>query len=148
MMGISSPFSGVGLMLGLAGLVIGIYIFVRAVQEHRDQQLGGYISFGRAFVVVLLAVIISTLASTLFNYLYFNFINPSAVDTLLETIGEMYEKLGLSEEIIEQTMEQQRAAFKSPMSIITSGLFGGAVGGSIIGLIMAAIMKRDRPKFT
>jgi Protein of unknown function (DUF4199) len=147
MMGNTSMFSGTGLVIGIAAFAIGIYIFVLAVKEHRDQQLGGYISFGRAFLVVLLLIMFSTLISSFFNYIYYSFINPSALDNMMESIKETYEKMGLSEEMTEIAIEEGKKSMTSPKSIFT-GLIGGGVIGAIIGVIMAAIMKKERPKFS
>ena len=132
--------------VGLLGLVIGITILVMAIREHRDQQLGGFISFGRAFLVCLLVLTISTIISQIFSYLYMNFVNPAAAQEAVEAAKTMMEKMGLPEEQVDVAMEKVAADLKSPMSVIknsASSIFFGA----IIALIMAAIMKKEPSKF-
>lgn len=132
--------------VGLLGLVVGITILVMAVREHRDQQLGGFISFGRAFLVCLLVLVISTIVAQIFSYLYMNFINPAAAQEAVEAAKTMMEKFGLPEDQIDAAMEKAAADLKSPMSIIKNSA-GSIFFGAIIALIMGAIMKKEPSKF-
>ena len=62
MLGLVDPCKGFSAMSALM-MVLGIGIFVGAgvlaVQHHRNNELGGYITFGRAFVVAFIAIAIA-----------------------------------------------------------------------------------------
>ncbi len=135
-----------GVILGLVSMGISIAILVMALREHRDGELGGFISFGRAFLVALLVMVLSTLMTATFQYVYFNFINPSALDAQMDAVRKITEKWINDEEQLDKVMEQSRASMTSPMSIVTSTATV-AIAGSIVALILAAIFNRKRPMF-
>jgi Protein of unknown function (DUF4199) len=132
-------------LLGLLVLVAMVVIPVLGVREHRNNQLGGLISFGRAFLVCMLILALGILVSTIFNYVYMNFINPSYVDTMKEGMIEMMEKYNLPEAQLEESLKPLEE-MKTPMGNLKS-LAKNLAGGAVISLIIAAIMKRNRPIF-
>ena len=133
-------------VISFIGMGIGIYIIALAVKADRDGQLGGYASFKRVFLVAFAVILLSALITQVFNYLYMNFLNPSAADAALEVSRSMLEKLGMAEEQIEEAMEKAAADLKSPMNIPKS-LIGIGIIGAIIAAIYGAIMKKERPMF-
>jgi hypothetical protein len=132
-------------LLGLLVLVAMIVIPVLGVREHRNNQLGGLISFGRAFLVCMLILGLSILVSTIFNYVYMNFINPSYIDTMKEGITEMMEKYNLPEAQLEESLKPFEE-MKTPIGNLKSMAKSLAMS-AVIALIIAAIMKRNRPIF-
>jgi beta-lactamase regulating signal transducer with metallopeptidase domain len=130
----------------LVMIAIGIVIYVFAIREHRDQQLGGFISFKRVFVVVLAIMLLSSLIAQIFSYLYFNYINPSAAEQVADSMRELFESFNMPEDKMEEALTKMVDDLKSPFTIV-KGLLGSAVIGSIIAVIMAAIMKKERPIF-
>jgi uncharacterized membrane protein (DUF106 family) len=132
-------------LLGILVFVAMILIPVLGVKEHRNNQLGGLISFGRAFLVAMLILAISILISTIFNYVYMNFINPSYVDTMKEGMTEMMEKYNLPEAQLEESLKPFEE-MKTPMGNLKS-LAKSLAMGAVISLIIAAVMKRNRPIF-
>ena len=128
-------------LVGLVSIAIGILILVYAVREHRDQQLGGLISFKRVFIVALGVMLLSGLANQLFSYVYMNFINPNAISEIMESTRAMLEKMSMPEEAIEKAISEAELSAKSPMSIV-KGFASTAVIGAIIAAIMGAVMKK------
>jgi Protein of unknown function (DUF4199) len=136
------------IMMSLLGLVVFaamIVIPVLGVKEHRNNQLGGLISFGRAFLVCMLILALSIVVSTIFNYVYMNFINPSYVDTMKEGMTEMMEKYNVPEAQLEESLKPFEE-MKTPMGNLKS-LAKSLAMSAVISLIVAAIMKRNRPIF-
>lgn len=125
---------------------ISVAIYVMALREHREQELGGFMSFKRAFYLAFMIGMVSTIVVLVFNYIYMNFINPSAMDAQLEMTRGMMEKFGMPEDQLDAAIEKQRASLASPMSIVT-GLLGAGVVVAILSLIMGAVMKKERPMF-
>ena len=129
-------------LMGLVGIGITIGVMVFAIKRHRDDDLGGYITWGRAFVVGLVASVLMSLISTIFNYVYVTFIDPSFLDTMMEGMEEMMSGLGLQDEALEEALEETRKGFE-PANMFTKGLLSAAGVGAVISAIVAAIMKKS-----
>ena len=141
MMGLMSKGFGTMILVALASIAIGIMVMVYAVREHRDQQLGGLISFNRVFILTLAIMFFSGVINQIFSYVYTNFINPNAITEVLDFTRSMMEKMNVPEDAIEKAIQDAETAAKSPMAIV-KGIGWSAVGGVIIGAIMGAIMKK------
>lgn len=144
--GFTSPSNGIfsAMINGLVVFVFYIVLMVLAVRKHRDQDLGGHIPFGRAFVVAFLASMIVGVLGTAFNMLYMSVIDPSMGPTIIEETREMYEGMGMNEEQIENAMTQVERGFTVTGQLM--GLGFGAVMGAVISLIIAAVMKKNPPE--
>jgi hypothetical protein len=134
------------ILYSLVTIAIGITLYYLGLKEHRDTELGGYMSFKRAFYLAFMIGMVSGVIALIFNYVYMNFINPGAVEAQLEMTREMMEKFGLPEDKLDEAIEQQRKSLSSPFTIV-SGLFVYAIASAICALIMGAIMKKERPMF-
>ena len=139
-------FGSMTMVISLLSFAIGIYIMVLAVKADRDEQLGGYASFKRVFMLTFSVIMISTVISQIFNFVYMNYINPSAAEAALETAKAMMEKFNMPEDALEKAMEEAEANLKSPMNIVKTTL-GAAVIGAIVAAIFGAVMKKERPMF-
>ncbi len=89
---------------------------------------------------------ISTIISQVFNFVYINYINPSAAEAALEAAKAMMEKFNMPEEALEKAMEEAEENMKSPMNIVKTTL-GAAVIGAIVAAIFGAVMKKERAMF-
>jgi Protein of unknown function (DUF4199) len=146
---VTGVMSQSGMIIALYTVVsigVSVAIYVMALKEHREQELGGFMSFKRAFYLAFMIGMVSTVIVLVFNYIYMNFINPSAMDAQLEMTRGMMEKFGMPEEQLDAAVEKQRESLTSPMSMVT-GLLGAGVVVAIISLIMGAVMKKERPMF-
>ncbi|MCB0651686.1 MAG: DUF4199 domain-containing protein [Saprospiraceae bacterium] len=139
--GLSSPCNGIAMtaIFGLVSIVIYIGVLVYGIRKHRDDELGGYISFGRAFLVGFLIAIIMTIIGQIFNYVYFNYIDSELLSNSMDCIREMYEKMGMDEATIEEAMSKagdQMDKQKSLVGALPMALGINAVVAAIVGLIM------------
>jgi small-conductance mechanosensitive channel len=135
-------------MLISYGVMIGGLVL--AVRKHRDQELGGYITFGRAFGVGFLTMLVLGLISAVWTYVFFNFIATDMLELVKQSsIDRMVEKQGMS-------VDQAEAAMNNPVtkSMMNPAAFTGFafVGilfiGAIFALIVAAIMRKSPPEAT
>ncbi len=144
--GFSSPASGLGAVF--ANFLITLAIFIGAVvlgiRAHRDQELGGFISFGRAFLVGFAVAIIMAVLNAAFSYLYMAVIDPGYLEQLMEDMTVMYERLGLSEDQIEEAMAQVEQRMDPGKNLVTT-IITLAVSGAVVSLICALIMKKAPP---
>ena len=121
-------------------LIIGIILLSKTKKE-----LNGVFSFKDAFTTYFISAVIGILISTLFNIILFNFIDPSAKDTLRElTIKytvNMMQKFGTPASAINEAIAKLKE--NDPYSIIEllKGSVFSIVFSSIFGLLMAAFFK-------
>ena len=135
---------GMAMLVGVIGMAVYVIAQVMGVRHHRDNELGGYISFGRAFLVCLVIAMIMAILGAIFNYIYITFIDPEAMERAMEVVREQYEEMGMDEEAIENAMSMVDMT-KSPLIQIGGAIFGGAIMGGITGLIIGAVMKKEAP---
>lgn len=126
--------------------VIGYFIYLAAT-KHRDEDLGGYISYGRAFSVGGIVILAVALITIIWSYIYFAFIDPDVFDTIRESsMEQMINQQGMSEEEAENAMGMMDFMWNPGMMAIIAGV-STAVAGLVIDLIIAAVVKKDNPAF-
>ena len=139
--GFSQPGSNfiAPMLFGLISIVVYIGVLVYAIRFHRDKELGGYITFGRAFIVGFLVAVIMAIIGQLFNYVYVTYIDPDLLANSIEGIREMYENMGMDEATIDEAMTKVEAQFEKQGTLLGSlpvSLIVNAVIAAIVGLIM------------
>ncbi len=139
-------FSTMSFVISLLNFAIGIYILILAVRADRDEQLGGYASFKRIFLLTFSVIMISAVISQVFNFVYMNYINPSAAEAAMEAAKAMMEKFNMPEEALDKAMEEAEKNLKSPMNIVKTSLWS-AIVGAIVAAIYGAAMKKERALF-
>src|SRR2546430_1345314 len=103
------PFLKYGLIVGATGILISLLTYllgldktdtgeyikwinvpimiiamVMAIKEKREQELGGFIEFGQAFGTATMTILISSVISSVFTYLYLAVINPGYRDFMIQ----------------------------------------------------------------
>ena len=121
-------------------LIIGIVLLSKTKKE-----LNNVFTFKDAFTTYFIATLIGILISTVFNILLFNFIDPSAKDTLNELMmkytANMMQKLGTPASAINEAIAKMKE--NNPYSTVEllKGSVFSIVFSSIFGLILAAFFK-------
>ncbi len=131
------------------GISIYILYFVLCIVLLRKtkKDLNDIFSYKEAFTTYFIAVLIIIAISTLFNILLFNFIDPSAKDTLKELTAkytiEMMQKFDAPASKINEAINKLKES--NPYSIVEllKGSLYSIVFSSIIGLFMAAFFKSN-----
>ncbi|WP_375419335.1 DUF4199 domain-containing protein [uncultured Hymenobacter sp.] len=129
--------------LALAILVGGIVLAQRAFRTSN----GGFMSYGEGLGIGMLVSLISGLLSTIFSYVYREFVDPSITQQVADQARAKLEEGGnLSEEQIDQAVAMSQKFSSGPMSLVV-GIVGSLIVGLLLSLIISAIMKRTRPEF-
>lgn len=124
-------------------LIAGIYL---GTKTYRDQSLGGYISFGKAFGTGVLISLYNAIIGVVFMIILYKVIDPEIITRLMaEQQDKLIESGKISEEQIEQSMEMGKKFF-IPFAVL-GGLFGGVFIGAIISLVTSAILKKEGDPF-
>ena len=129
-----------GICLFLINLVIGIVAVVKT-----KKALGGLITFKDAFTTYFITMALGALINTLFMFILFNFIDPSAKEIIteksVETTAKMMQGFGAKTEDIKLTLEQIKKTDNwSALNLLKSYAFG-LIFYIIIGLIVAVAFK-------
>jgi hypothetical protein len=120
-----------------------IAAIVLAVRQHRDQDLGGYITFGRSFYTGFIVSLLIALTSAIWGYIFFAFVEPGLIDTMMEVSREqMIEQQGMSESDADQAMSYM-TWMMNPAMLSVFAAVGSLIAGTIFSLIIGAIMKRE-----
>jgi hypothetical protein len=125
-------------LLFVINLSLAVTALFFSIQHHREQELGGIISFRRAFLVGLVVLTTAVMLNTLFSLVYSLYIEPGFNSSILEATEDMMRDMGLEEDMIEQALEDASASMK-PANMLKQTLLAGLLSSAV----MAAIMRRE-----
>ena len=119
-------------------------ILYYAIKQHRDQDLGGYISFGRCISIGALIGLIAGVLIAAFAFVYYGYIRPDIMTDQLAFQREKMLEQGMDEAAVEQAMSMTES-FMSPAFIAVSSIISSLIFYTLFSLIVGAIMKRKSP---
>ena len=134
-----------GMISGIVSFGLSIAMLVLAIKHHRDNELGGYITFGRGFKTGFLTALFYGIIATIWTVIFINFIATDMIEVMQAAMYEQWESQGLTEEQIEQ-VEGFAMMFATKKFMIAASFGGALIMGSILSLIISAIMKKDHPQ--
>lgn len=111
------------------------------VQIKHKKELGGFITYGRAFSAGFKTAAYAALFLAVLIFIYYKFIDPGMMD---EIVDKSIEKAGGEPDKI-SAIEKTRPYFVIFAAFGSAVLF--SISGLIISLISAAVVKKDRPVF-
>lgn len=132
---LDSPVKYVTYLVFIGLLLIG-------QKEYRD-RLGGFVTFGQAFVEGLLFAVFSGIMIGIFTYIYFSILSPEMWTQTLAAQREKMEAGGnLSAEQVDKAMEitSKYGVMIAAVAIIIVT----PIMGAVVALIGAAIFKKER----
>lgn len=138
-----SPVMYLSFIILLAGIVYGTL-------QYRNLYMGGYITYSKAFLSGFIIVLVASLVTSLYSYVFFRFIDPAYLERIIvqameQTEAKMLEQ-GLSEDQMGPALEMTRK-FMSPLIMSVFSVLGSAVFGAILSLIAAAFIKKEDNSF-
>lgn len=136
---------------GILGIVILLsYAIVFGVLgvKYRNHS-GGFLSFGQAYSAIFIMVLMAILVSTVFSILLHQGIDPDLgsrlMDITLETSEQMMRRFGAPEDQIQESIaEMGKTNSYSLMNQLKGILYAGIIGNALVSLILAAIAKNNR----
>lgn len=141
----------IGWQLGLAQSVLIITTMIIVGRAIRRDE-GGFISYWRVFQHIMLSLLCILCASSLFNFVLFNVINPELVDVVvdlsLEKVEEMMISFGLEGDLLQETMIETQKEIRNGYTLVGSvkGVVFSSMFGAIIALIVSATQYRIDPQ--
>ena len=131
--------------LGYIGILFLIIAFVLAHNEYKKSN--EYMSYGEGFKIALIMVMINSVVSALFTYVYVKFIDGSMMTTIRQQQEMAMEKRGMSEDQIQQAMTVAEK-FSTPEMILIFGIFFGILFGIIVALLVTIFTRKSPPEST
>jgi len=123
----------------LAAEVIILYLMVKS---YRDSYLHGYIKYGQSVGAGVVIFLYFSVIAALFTYILYKFIDPGLIDKQLEMAEEMLARRGMSQEMIDTSMNIQKKIlvpeFIAPASIINNMLLG-----TIMSLLVSIFTRKE-----
>ncbi len=135
--------------IGLFQIVLTFVLLLIFTKNYRNKELGGSITYGQAIKFAILVVIISTIISTIYTYVFHTLIDPGYMERIMTLMQEKtlnyMEKMGAPESTINDTMEKLQD-IPTVFDTIKQSVMYGLIGGGIIALITSAIVKKNQPE--
>ncbi|MEI8114925.1 MAG: DUF4199 domain-containing protein [Bacteroidia bacterium] len=134
--------------IGIIQLVLLVYLLIFFTKKYRNEMLSGKITFSQAFTFGVLLVVLSSVVTSLYSYIFNKFIDPeyaSRIMTMMQdkTYQFMSSK-GVPEDQIESAMKKfEEKGIPSPLETLTASLQFGLIGGVFMSLISSAIVKKN-----
>jgi magnesium-transporting ATPase (P-type) len=130
----------VGFTIIIFYLVLGVYIVSKTKKD-----LKGIINFKEAFTVYFISAVIGILISTTFNIILFNYIDPSAKETIREltikSTVNMMRKFDAPASEVNKAILKIKESDQFSISEALKGSVFSILFSAFFGLILAAIFK-------
>ncbi len=132
--------------LGYISFIITITGIVIATRTYRDQEQGGFITYGRALGVGTLTSLFAGIITSFFTYLLYTVIDPGLVAKTHAIMEQGYYDAGLTDSQIEMAMNMAKR-FTNPVMMAVLGLFSSVLMGFIFSLITSIFLKNEGDPF-
>lgn len=134
------------IVLGTLSLLIAV---VGIVLAHRafKQANGGLMSFQQGVLIAVVAFVISSLLTTLYNHLYLNYIDTEFVARMKEQLTDFMERNNAPQAKIDEGISKFDEMNPPLAKGLLKGLGSGAIGGLLLGAIVSAFTKRKPADF-
>ena len=136
-------------VIGYTTMIVAFLFVFIGIRSYRETVGNGYITFGRAFKVGILIVIVSSLCYVIsWQIIYFNFI-PDFVDKYSQYMIEKSRAAGASPEQIAgevAQMERFKVIFQNPFYNFLITFFVEPFPIGLIITVISALILRKRPK--
>lgn len=135
-----------GELIGYTGIFLSMVFVFLGVKAYRDQELGGAISFGKAFQVGILISIISCLCYVIAWMVVYETILPDFMDKFITQSLEKMREAGESAEKISQhaqEMEAFKVQYQNPLFRFAMTFLEPFPVALLVTLVSAVILRRN-----
>ncbi len=139
----------VGEIIGYSTMILSMLFVFFGIRSYRDVELGGVISFGKAFVTGLSITFVASIIFGIFTVLLYTFISPNLGNEMIEFYKRSIMESGQPQQLI----DKQIAEMESNRALYNNAAFNGFLMfatvfliGAVIALISSFILKRKTLK--
>jgi hypothetical protein len=127
--------------------ILLIIFIVMGVKSYRDQELGGYISYGKSLGTGVLIGLFGGIITGFFTVLLFTVIDPGLTQKILEASQQQMIDKGMSEEQLQTALKWTRK-FMGPIPLFLFSILGGTFMAFIFSLIVSIFTKKEQNPFS
>ena len=128
-----------GIVLSLISIILPLTLLVLGIRKFKLLN-NDYLNWGQALKIGVGIAMLWGIIALGFQYILENVIAPELIEQKLEVARLSMEKWGISEDMIEESIESQKK--QSPLLGIAMGLLFFAFMGFVVSAIAGAIMKK------
>ncbi|TGE06688.1 DUF4199 domain-containing protein [Hymenobacter fodinae] len=133
-----TPVRWLGALVGIGGIILA--------HKYFKQHNGGFMTYGQGLGIGTVLSAVGGLLSSVFSYIYINFIDPEYMGRVMELTRSRLEEKGIDDAQIDQAMAMAQKFSSGPITIVF-GILISVLSGFVISLIISAITKHTRPEF-
>lgn len=130
----------------LANVIVytGVFFYIshKSITNYRDEELGGVITFGKAFGVSALACMVTILILTVFTYIFIKFIDRSILEQIREAAMIALEETDMDSDEYEQANNMMGLLMGPGMIAITT-LFTYGFWAAAVAAVTSAIVPKN-----
>ena len=112
------------------------------LKNWRDHFNGGYIRYGQALSAGILFMFFASIIYAFYYVIYLTWIDPTALDRMLDIMEEAYYKRGFTEEQVSTTMNFMTKLHGPGMQFF-SAIIGTTFLGVILSLIVSIFIRKE-----
>ncbi len=127
--------------------ILLILFIVMGIKNYRDQELEGYISYGKSLGTGVLIGLFGGIITGFFTVILFTVIDPGLTQKILEVTQQQFIDKGMPEEQIQTALSWTRK-FMGPIPLFLFSILGGAFMAMIFSLIISIFTKKEQNPFT
>lgn len=124
-------------------LLAGLFL---AQINFRNKYQGGFITYGKAFTLGMLTSIFLSVIMGIYTYIFFQYIDPGAMEEAMTIVEQKMMDQGLSDMQIEEGMAIA-GKFQSVGMYTVFAIVGNFLIGMIFSLITAIFVKKEDTEF-
>jgi hypothetical protein len=137
-----NSFAAVMTYVVMSIILVAMY---RMTVAFRDKQNGGSITYGKSFTFIVYTFFFAGLLSSAVKYIYFTYINPNYLETLLQESLKMMDTLHIS---VETASKEEIMASMKASTFSVQFLWMNVFLGVIVGLLFSAFIQKKLPPTT
>jgi hypothetical protein len=128
----------------LIAFLLPFVIIIYTCFKHRNEDLGGFIGFGRCLGLGTATGIVSGLISAIWTYVFFTFLAPETIDSIKSITIQEAVRQGQDADVVEEQLEQVAFMFK-PWVFAVSAFGSYLILGFLGGLLSGMFFQKQRP---
>ncbi len=130
-------------VLGYAAMVVVFSLIFFGVKNYRDKELGGIISFGKAFKTGLLIALTASTFYVIVWLFYYYLLVPDYLDKFIPHMLKRASKEGAAElAAVTKEMDEFREMYKNPVFVVLITYFEVLPVALLVTLLSSFILKR------
>ena len=139
--------SGINALILFANIIpiAIVFILYKMSVGYRDSECHEVVSYGKAFLYLLLIFFYASLISMIVKYLYLSYIDTTFLDTLYQETMKMMDTMKLPVNTSE--MEGMAEQMFKPLNYSLIYIWWNMFTGTFVSLILAAFIKKEKNIF-